>query len=72
MTKTEYFHIDIYETYTTKILLAEEFGTHVEDSFPDGYCQNLSSKNISGGLFCTNNLLLSFFFTIYMLKSVFC
>ena len=40
--------------------LAEEFGAHDKDSFLNIFCQNLSSKNISGGMFCINNLLLPF------------
>ena len=51
MTKTEYFHIDIYETYTTKILLAEEFGTHVEDSFLDGSVKICRQKTFRVGYF---------------------
>ena len=62
MPRAEFFHIDIYEIYNQNIVyyifgVAEEFGAHVEDSFVDGFCQNLWSKNISSGMFCINNLL---------------
>ena len=49
--------------------LAEEFGTHVEDSFFDGICPNL--KHFGWDVVHKESSA-PFLLTFYMLKSVFC
>ena len=68
----------MYRQHTIKNCLlhitnsAEEFGTHVEDSFLDEYVKFCRFKTFPGWDFLHEESSALFLFTIYMLKSVFC